>query len=145
MQHFRPMEHDVALVGWGVRVMLLTAAESVTGRTTANRIAGFGGLVETQTEMFAALEALIDDPQGYGLFIIDCDGLGGIEVGRKAFSMLGEQTCRLPVILTSRECAEQMFPDDRNAPIMLRAPVSARSMRIGFDHALRERISFRAA
>ncbi len=145
MQHFRPMEHDVALVGWGVRVLLLSAAESVGGRTTANRIAGFGGLVETQTEMFAALEALIDDPQGYGLFIIDCDGMGGIEAGRKAFSMLGEQTCRLPVILISRECTEQMFPDDRTAPILLRAPVSALSMRIGFDHALRERISFRAA
>jgi hypothetical protein len=39
----------------------------------------------------------------------------------------------------------QVFPEDRSAPILLRAPLSAVSLRVGFEHALRERRLWRAA
>lgn len=142
MQLIRSFEHEnAALVGWGVRVMLLTA-EGPEG-ATARRLAGLGGLVETSPEMFAALSALIDDPAGYGLFVVDCDAFGGLEAGHKAFAMLGDQTARLPVILVSRTCPQQTFPDDRRAPTVLRAPLSAVSLRVGFEHALRDRLAVR--
>jgi len=142
MQLVRSFEQDnAALVGWGVRVMLLTS-EGADG-ATARRLAGLGGLVETASEMFAALGALIDDPAGYGLFVVDCDTFGGVEGGHKAFAMLGDVVSRVPVILVSRICPQQTFPDDRRSPTLLRAPLSAVSLRVGFEHALRDRLAVR--
>ncbi len=103
------------------------------------------GLLKSETEVFTALEAVIDDPAGYGLFIMDCDAFGGLEAGLKAFATLGLTKARVPVILISKECGEQTFPEDRSAPIILRSPLSAVSMRVGFEHALRDRFMWRAA
>lgn len=145
MQVFRPLVQDAALVGWGVRVLLLGQAESERAEVVAKRIAGFGGRVDCEGEVFAALSAMIDDPMGYGLFVMDCDAFGGLEAGRKAFAMLAAEGLHLPVILISRDCAEQVFPEDRASPIMLRSPLSAVSLRVGFEHALRDRLMFCAA
>lgn len=142
MQLIRSFEQDnAALVGFGIRVLLLTN-ETGEGPIT-RRLAGLGGRVEQTDELFAGLEAAIEDTGGYGLFVIDCDAMGGLEQGRKAFSMLGEVARRLPVILISKECGQQTFPEERNAPTMLRAPLSAVSLRVGFEHALRERLAMR--
>ena len=145
MQMFRPMDHEAALVGWGVRVLMLAQAGSPGAEAATRRLAGFGGRVETQEELFAALEALIDDPSGYGLFVMDCDAFGGLSAGRKAFTLLRGAHAQLPVILISRECVTQSFPEDRSEPILLRSPLSAVSMRVGFEHALRDRLLWRAA
>ena len=142
MQLIRSFEHENAsLVGWGVRVMLLTA-EGDDG-PTARRLAGLGGRVETATELYAALSAMIDDPAGYALFVVDCDAFGGLAAGKKAFGMLGTLAEKMSVILVSRDCPQQIFPDDRCTPTLLRAPVSAVSLRVGFEHALRERSGLR--
>lgn len=144
MQIIRTLEtENAALVGWGVRVLLLTAegGEGVTSR----RLASLGGRVEVADELFAALSAVIDDPLDYALFVVDCDGanVGGLDAGRRAIQMLGEVALRVPVILVSRDCGEQRFPDETGAPTVLRAPLSSVSLRVGFEHALRDRLFFR--
>ncbi|GHC23837.1 MULTISPECIES: hypothetical protein [Gemmobacter] len=146
MQMFRPMEEDAALVGWGVRVLLLADPMSNRTEEIMRRVAGFGGLVEEQHELFAAMSALLDDPAGYGMLMMDCDVFGGLEAGRRALSLLRGSGLRIPAILLSSEVkGGQTFPEDRMEPILLRAPVSAVSLRVGFEHALRERLVWRAA
>jgi len=141
MQIFRHTESDAAIVGWGVRVMLLTAA---TDCGVAWRLAGLGGNVEAADEIYGALAAMINDPAGYDLFVMECDGFGGIEAGLRVFGMLTAAGLRQPVMLVTRDCTEQRFPEDRSAPITLRAPLSAVSLRVGFEHALRDQLVFRA-
>lgn len=136
---------DMARVGWGVRVLLLSS-EGDDG-LILRRLAGLGCRVDVVEELFTALSEVIDDPAGYGLFVVDCasDGVGGLAAARRAVQMMGEAMKRVPVILVSQECAEQEFPCDRLQPIILRATLSAVSMKIGFEHALRDRLVFQAA
>lgn len=129
-------------VGWGVRVLLLTGNPA---NSLHRLVAGLGGLVEIETETYAAVSAMIDDPLGYGLFVIDCDDLGGPEAGKRAVAMLAAARLRVPAILISKEHSSQVFPQDRDAPVCLRAPISSVSMRVGFEHALRDRLIWRAA
>ena len=145
MQVFRAEDHEAELVGWGVRVLMLSDPKATTTENTLRRVAGFGGSVDHHDETFAALEAAIDDPAGYGLFIMLCDDFGGLEAGHRAFQLLRGAGCRVPVILISAAVSEQCFPEDRSAPILLRSPLSAVSMRVGFEHALRERLIWQAA
>jgi hypothetical protein len=133
---------DAIPVAWGVRVLLLSGD---TDTPLLARIASLGGTAEVETEVFAALAAIIDDPLGYGLFIIDCDGLGGADVGQRAAATLVAERLRVPVILISSEHGGQVFPQEKNAPIQLRAPLSTISLRVGFEHALRDRLIWRAA
>ena len=141
MQLIRSFDHDgVVPVGLGTRVMLVTM-EGNDGMLT-RRLAGLGGQVECQAELFTGLSQLFDDPYGYGLFVADCDAFGGLDAVRRACQALGEQ--RVPVILVSRDCPNQVFPTDRHAPVVLRAPVSAVALRVGFEHALRDRLALRA-
>lgn len=144
MQLIRSFDHEgVAPVGFGMRVMLVTM-DSDDGVLT-RRLAGLGGLVECFGELFTGLSQLADDPYGYGLFVAECDAFGGLNAVRRACLALGEQAMRVPVILVSRDCANQIFPTDRHAPVVLRAPVSAVSLRVGFEHALRDRLALRAS
>ena len=144
MQLVRSFEQShAAQVGFGIRVLLVTS-EAVEN-SVRHRLASLGSLVELTADLFMGLEAAIDDLAGYGLFVIDCDSIGGIEAGRRAFGMLGETAHRLPVILISKECQQQHFPEDRRTPVLLRAPLSAVSMRVGFEHALRERLALRVS
>jgi hypothetical protein len=104
-----------------------------------------GGSVEIENDPFSALDALIDDGTGYGLFLIECDAFGGLAAARNLVSMLHKGGVSMPVILVSSECNEQEFPSESNAPVVLRAPVSAVALRVGFEHAMRDRLVFCAA
>ena len=129
-------------VGWGVRVLLLTPEQR---SPLQDRIAGLGGMIETETEVYSALSAMIDDPMGYGLFVMECDGLGGIEAGMRAATTLAAVNSWIPMILVSADHAAQVFPQERTEPVRLRAPLSAVALRVGFEHALRDRLMWRAA
>lgn len=143
MQHNHDFDRDIALpVGWGVRVLVLTASSH---DPLVDRVAALGGPVEVESEFYAALSAMIDDPTGYGLFVMDCDAFGGLDAGQQARKALAAVQSRIPVILLSREQARHEFPMERNTPVCLRAPVSAVSFRVGFEHALRDRLAWRAA
>ncbi len=84
----------------GVRVLFLSADPDSPLR---DRIAGLGGAIEVEAEVYSALSAMIDDPMGYGLFVMECDGLGGIEAGARAAAALAAVKSRVPVILISRD------------------------------------------
>lgn len=136
-------QSHAAQVGFGIRALLVTAM--VPDNPIRHRLAGLGSLVEMTDDLFVGLEAVIEDPAGYGLLVIDCDAIGGLDAGRRGFAMLGEVSRRVPVILVSVECQTQQFPEDRSVPVQLRAPLSMVSMRVGFEHALRERLLMRTA
>ncbi len=123
-------------VGLSLRTMVLTAGAS---DATVQRIAGLGCRVEREDELFSALDKLLTDPSGYGLFIMDADAFGGLASGHRAFRLLGDVVERVPVILYSAECQEQIFPQSREAPTVLRAPLSSISLRVGFEHAVQSR------
>jgi CheY-like chemotaxis protein len=136
---------DVAAVGLNVRVLVLTA-EGEDGQIS-RRLASLGGKVEVVDELYSALSDLIDDPAGYGLFVIDCDmpNVGGLEAARRAMLMLGDVAQRVPVVLISSEIRDHSFPLERPQPTMLRAPLSMMSLKEACDHALRGRMLHRAA
>ncbi len=130
------------LVGLGVRVLLLSGSDTEAARLT-RLIAGLGGRVDCETEVYSALSALIDDPAGWDVFVIACDGLGGIENGHRAHRMLGAVSERVSTILISDACETQTFPEDRMAPILLRARLTAVALRLGLEHAVRGRLAWR--
>lgn len=146
MQVFRSSPDDhVAVVGWSLRVLLLTVDPRGAQGAVGARVAGFGGRVEAQDELFTALAAIIDDPTGYDLFVMECDGLGGLEAGRRAVALLGQAARPITSILIGADCGEQCFPDARTMPIELRAPLSGVAMRVALDHATRDRRIWAAA
>lgn len=146
MQVFRQMDPEAAaLVGWGVRVMLLAPDYGDRLGKVATRIAGLGGIVDTDSDIFAALDTAMSDPTGYGLFVVECDAFGGIAAAQNIVAMLRRGGVQIPVILVSSDCAEQTFPIDGHDPILLRAPLSAVALRVGFEHALRHRLIYSAA
>lgn len=143
MQVIRSLHNaDATFVGYGVRVLLVTQAGA--GSVLERLLSNLGGRVEVIDELFTALSDVLEDPGGFGLFVIDCDSenVGGLEGGRRAVQLMGEMVSRMPVILVSKDCREQSFPDDRLAPTLLRAPLSSVSLRVGFEHALRERLAY---
>lgn len=136
---------NATLVGRNVRVLVLSS-EGEHG-PIARRLASLGGKVDVVDELFGALSEVIDDPAGYALFVIDCDsdGVGGLEAAQRAVQMLGDAMQRVPVILVAQECHTQQFPSERSHPTVLRAPLSAVAMKVGFEHALRDRMIHEAA
>ena len=143
MKHLREIKTERAtLVGRGVRVLMLSGAPDGSAE---ERLIGLGGHVECETELYTALAAMMDDPQGYGLFVMDTDAFGGIEAGFRALKLLRAADVRLPVILVGKDCGRQVFPEERSAPILLQAPLSMVSLRVGFEHALHDRAIWRAA
>jgi hypothetical protein len=143
MQIFRPIDYVPAtLVGRGLRV-LLTGAHADS--PVAEKLARLGGAVEVETEAFMALSLVMDDPHGYSLFVIDADGLGGNDEAQRICGLLKGAFPRLPVIIVGGHAGEQSFPEDAERPVRLRAPVSAVSLRVGFEHALRDRMMWENA
>ena len=110
-------------------------------------LAGLGTTVDVADELFPALSDLIDDPAGYALFVVDCDSanVGGFAAARRAMKMLGDVAQRVSDILVSGQCRDQRFPQDRTAPVVLRAPLTAVALKVGFEHALRGRFLHQAA
>jgi hypothetical protein len=146
MQIIRSLEQDnAAIVGRAVRALLLTT--DAEAGVMERRLAALGARVDVVDELFTALSDLIDDPTGYAMFVVDCDSatVGGLEAARNAVKMLGEVALRVSVILVSSECRDQRFPQERGAPVVLRAPMTAVSLKVGFEHALRERFLYQAA
>jgi hypothetical protein len=149
MQLIRSFEKEgLAPVGLGLRVMLITKDGSDghgSDGLLMRRLAGLGGQVECQADLFAGLGRLLDDSLRFGLIVVDCDAFGGLDAVRRACMALGAEAARVPVILVSRDCATQIFPTDRCEAVVLREPVSAVSLRVGFAHALRDRLALRAS
>lgn len=142
MQVIRSLEqHSASPVGLGIRVILVS--QSLNSSPLPHRLAGLGGKVEMADDLFVGLEAVIDDPAGYGLCVIDCDAFGGLAAGRRAHELLTDVARRVPVILLSKDCAAQEFPEERGEAVVLRAPTSGISLRVGFEHALRDRLAMR--
>ncbi len=142
MQVFRPVDYVPAtLVGRGLRVMLTGANEN---SAVADKLARLGGAVEAEPEAFMALSMVMDDPNGYSLFVIDADGLGGNDEAQRICGLLKGAFPRLPVIIVGGCDGKQSFPEDVEDPVRLRAPVSAVSLRVGFEHALRDRMLWNA-
>lgn len=137
MQVFRQTSQaGSALIGAGVRVMLLSAAPD----GLAEALMRMGAQVEAQAEVYEALSAILEDPGDYGLFVMECDGFGGLEAGMQALALLSPLQQPVPSILISRDCAAQEFPEAAAAPVLLRMPVSPLSLKVGLEHALRARL-----
>lgn len=131
--------------GRAVQVLLCTGEAS--DGPLAQRIADLGGVVEEVDELYTALSHVLEDPAGYHLLVIDCDSATAADyrAAQEAVRKLGEVISRVPVILISRDCREHQFPQDRLAATRLSAPVSPLSLRMGFEHALRDRLAYLAA
>jgi hypothetical protein len=120
----------------GVRVMLLTdQADSRTG----HRLSGYGSVVDVADDLEGALAAILDDPFGYDLFVMECDGFGGIAGAEKAISSLIAGDAKMRVMLVSSEFDVPAYPLGRRTAVCLPLDVSDASFRIGFDHVLRDR------
>jgi hypothetical protein len=132
MQLFKKIELENSYpVGWNVQAMV-ASAEGESGNTS-RRVSRIGGQVVHQAELYDALSALMDDADVADVLIVDCDSYGGLAVGRRAFAILSEEVERFPVILVSSECQVQTFPFGREAPIVLRAPLTAVALRVAFE------------
>ena len=121
---------------FGVRVMLLSSEpDSAAART----LTGFGSQVDCETDFFTAMSNIIDDPLGYDLFVMECDGFGGIAGGERAVATLIANEARMRVMLISSEFDTPAYPMGRRTAVCLPFPASDDSIRFGFDHALRDR------
>ena len=130
-----------ALQGIGARVMLLAPGADTT---LEGIVAGAGGRIDRETETYAALSALIDDPAGWDLFVMACDGFGGLADGLRAHRMLAGAGPGLPTILIAAACTPHVLPDDRRAPVLLRGPATPAALQAGMAHALRDRLVWTA-
>ena len=120
----------------GVRVLLLTGhADGATGQ----RLASYGSLVDTHDDLDDAVGAVLNDRFGYDLFVMDCDGFGGITGAERAISALISGEAKMRVMLVSQEFDIPVYPLGRRTAVCLPDDVSEASFRIGFDHVLRDR------
>jgi hypothetical protein len=120
----------------GVRVLLLTGhADGATGQ----RLASYGSLVDIHDDLDDAVGAVLNDRFGYDLFVMDCDGFGGITGAERAISALISGEAKMRVMLVSREFDIPVYPLGRRTAVCLPDDVSEASFRIGFDHVLRDR------
>jgi hypothetical protein len=120
----------------GVRVMLLT--DHAEGRT-AQRLAAYGSVVDASDDLEEAVATILDDPFGYDLFVMECDGFGGIAGAEQAISSLIAGDAKMRVMLVSHEFDVPAYPLGRRTAVCLPQDVSEASFRIGFDHVLRDR------
>jgi hypothetical protein len=144
MQLLKPLNsHDSAGANRDLRVLVCCAEVQ---SAVARHLKDFGTQVEIIAEVFTALAEVIDDPAGTSVLVLNCDtpGIDGLAGGHRAVRMMGEVQGRIPVILIAKDCPQQRFPIDRLAPVELRAPVTALSLRAAFDHALRDRLAYLA-
>lgn len=120
----------------GVRVLLLT--DHADG-STCQRLASYGSLVDAHDDLDDAVGAVLGDRFGYDLFVMDCDGFGGIAGAERAISALISGEAKMRVMLVSREFDVPVYPLGRRTAVCLPEDVSEASFRIGFDHVLRDR------
>ncbi len=138
MQMFPLIEQDEAqLVGWGVQVLLLADPRSPATALVQRRIAGMGGQIWLQPSLAGALAQMTERPGAFGLLMICCDDFGGLEPCRQFLAQLAGAGQQVPAILISVACRCQTFPEAAEDPVLLRAPLSAVSLHVGVEHALR--------
>jgi hypothetical protein len=130
-------EKDATQVGWSIRALLVSAAPDAGSEP---RLTGLGAQVETLGDIYTALSVVTEDPNHADLLVVDCDGIGRLEEVRRTVKLMGEVMLRVPVILISAECAVQTFALERHEPTVLRAPLSAVSLRVAFEHVLRGKL-----
>jgi hypothetical protein len=119
----------------GVRVLLLTDRPD---GLTARRLHSFGSCLEVEEAFETALYAILDDPMGFDLLVIDCDGFGGIAAGERAIAFLIAAGARMRTILVSREFDVPAYPLGRRTAVCLPPAVPEAAFRRGFDHVLRD-------
>ena len=119
------------------RVMLLSQDHD---GLAATRLGRYGCSVDTEGELFGALSCMIDDPMGYDLFVMECDGFGGIAAAERAIATLIAAGARMRVILISREFDAPAYPMGLRTAVSLPAHVSEAGFRTGFTHVLRDRV-----
>jgi hypothetical protein len=121
----------------GVRVLLLS--DAINSRT-ADRLASCGSHVDVEETLDLALRRLRHDPMGYDLFVMDCDGYGGMSGGELAVSSLIAAEAKMRVMLVSRDFDEPALPFGRRTAVCLPSGVGDDDFRRGFDHVLRDRM-----
>lgn len=139
MQLVRSRSNELmAVVGWSARC-LLVAPDSPVG-LIGHRLTSLGAQVEYAADPYTALQIVTEDPADYDLLVLDCDAMGGLDLGRRVAQLMGDTILRVPVVLISSECKTQVFAQERRFPTVMRAPLSAVSMRVGLGHVLRDRL-----
>lgn len=130
-------------VGFGVRALLIT--DLGEDNPLSQKLAGLGCLVESIEDVYSALDRVVDGPDEFELVVVDCDSCGGLALGLRAHAILKATGRCIPMILVSHETTEQSFPNSRYEPTLLRSPFSKVSLRVGFEHALQERLFYARA
>jgi hypothetical protein len=121
----------------GIRVLLLS---DVRGGRTARRLASCGSHVDVEETLDLALARLRHDPMGYDLFVMDCDGYGGMSGGEHAVASLIASDAKMRVMLVSRDFNEPALPFGRRTAVCLPTGAGDEVFRRGFDHVLRDRM-----
>jgi hypothetical protein len=130
----------------GLRVLLIATGDPRPAQRVADAVLSMGGDVELATELFTGLDAMIDDPGGYGLFVLVCDETDeGLRTGARAMALLRGAGCRLPAIVIGAGCKAPTFPEDRTGAVTLPVNSPDTSLRAAIRQALRDRIMWRAA
>jgi len=132
----QPNRQRVSAHTLGVRVMLLT--EHPDGQS-ARRLASYGSLTDACDDLDTAVAMVLEDPLGYDLFVMDCDGFGGVAAAEKAIAALIAGGARIRLMLISSEFDVPVYPLGRRTAVCLPQDVADESFRIGFDHVLRDR------
>ena len=141
MQFVRQFDHDrAAPVGWGVRVLLLAAEADDAADRLALRLAGLGGRVKRSAGIGTVLDHCGAGLTDVDLVVIDADAFGGAAVARELLAGMRRAGQAYPSIILSSDCRAQIFPTQIGIPVELRAPLSAVSLRVGFEHAMRHRL-----
>ena len=144
MNLFNTFDHlSATKVGFGVRTLMIS--DCGEGNPLWHKLAKLGCNIEVAEDIYSALDRVVDGVEQFELIVIDCDTSGGLSLGQRAHALLRSSGRCLPLILVSSETAEQSFPSSRYEPTLLRAPSSAISLRVGFEHALQERLLYARA
>lgn len=132
------LPEGAAQVGWSVRVLLVAAEDA--GEGIKHRLAGIGAGITRVGDIYSAISMAMDDPGMADLLVVDCDPLGGVAEMRRIVKLMGEAMAKVPVILVTADCQTQVFALERTEPTVLRAPLSAVSTRVAFEHVMRDRL-----
>lgn len=133
----RTVQKPTAGQSVGLRAMLLSENRD---SPSAQRLSEYGSLVDVRGNVDLALSGIVTDPIGYDLFVMDCDGMGGVDGAVAAIAALIAADARMRVILVSREFDEPVYPFGQRAAVCLPASVTDDGFRRGFDHVLRDRV-----
>lgn len=130
-------------VGFGVRALMIS--DLGVDSPMWHKLAKLGCTLEVAEDVYSALDRIVDGPEQFELIVIDCDTSGGLALGLRTHAILKSTGRCIPLILVSAETADQSFPNSRYEPTLLRAPSSSISLRVGFEHALQERLLYSRA